>query len=138
MEPNVRYIWVGASCDYGSPSRESGAAFIIQQMGEPDILHSFADKNTTEFRMIFAAMLNAMDRLPAMSDIVFLTNVSYVQQHFANLSNTSANTDLIVRCAEAKKRHKSVVVKTVPFHKYPQLQETHNMAHAMMVAMHDK
>lgn len=136
MEPGIRYVWVGASCDYASPSRESGAAIIVQQVGEPDIVHSFADKNTTEFRMILAAMIQAMEHMPDLSDIVFLTNVLYVQQHFDNLHNTSANRDLIERCIETKKRHKSVVVKTVPFRKYPQLQATHDMAHAEMVALH--
>ena len=43
-----------------------------------------------------------------------------------------ANLDLIVQCIEEKKRHNSVGVKIVPYHKSPRLIETHDMATGAM------
>ena len=50
----------------------------------------------------------------------------------------SANADLVQACIAVKRRHTSVVVKTVPYHKYAQLPETHDMAHRAMLKLRDK
>ena len=44
------------------------------------------------------------------------------------VTKARANSDLILQCIEEKKRHKSVWVKIVQYHKSPLLIETHNMA----------
>ncbi len=132
--PTTYYIWCGGSCDYGREERCSAGAYIIQK-GDTEIeRYVTTDDHTTEFRMILTAMIHAMETLPGNSDIVFLTNVSYIAQNFDKQpTDVSANADLINRCITAKARHSSATVRIVPFHKYPQLPETHDMAREAMV-----
>ena len=47
-------------------------------------------------------------------------------------TSKSANPDLIVQCIEEKKRHNSVGVKIVQYHKSPLLIETHDRATEVM------
>ncbi len=133
MNPGTFYVWVGGSCDYNSSNRESAGAYIIENSeGFVDTFVT-ADSGTTEFRMILTVMVRAMEFLPERSDIVFVTNVSYIQQNFDKMpTEKSANADLIGRCIEIKQKHNNVIVKIVPFHKYQQLPQTHEMAHGAM------
>lgn len=133
MNPGTFYVWVGGSCDYNSSNRESAGAYIIENVD--GIVDTFvaADSGTTEFRMILTVMIRAMEFLPEHSDIVFVTNVSYIQQNFDKMpTEKSANSDLISRCIEIKQKHNNVSVKIVTFHKFHQLPETHEMAHEAM------
>lgn len=59
---------------------------------------------------------------------MFLTNAAYIQNFDKTPTAKSANPDLINECIEVKKRHKSVCVKIVSYHKSPLLIETHDMA----------
>lgn len=98
--------------------------------------YTISNDQTTEFRMILTCMIHAMKVVPEGSDIVFLTNVSYILQNFDKQpTNDSANADLISECIATKGRQHSVTVKLIPFHKYNQLQETHEMAHAAMLKL---
>jgi hypothetical protein len=93
-----------------------------------------SDDHTTEFRMILSVMIHAMQVLPDNSDIVFLTNVSYILQNWDRQpTDTSANADLIYMCLSEKERHHSITVKLVPFHKYQLLSMTHESAHEAMI-----
>ena len=65
---------------------------------------------------------------PEGSDILFLTNAAYIQNFDKTPTSKSANPDLIVQCIEEKKRHNSVGVKIVQYHKSPLLIETHDRA----------
>lgn len=95
--------------------------------------YAISDDHTTEFRMILSVIIHAMQILPADSDIVFLTNVSYIQQNRdRHPTDKSANADLISKCLSEKKRHHSAMVKLVPFHKYHLLPMTHELAHEAM------
>lgn len=134
MTPDVYYVWVGGSCDYGHQERCSGGAYIMQKNDETIDTYVISDDHTTEFRMILTIMIHAMEVVPEGSEIIFLTNVSYIQQNFdKEPTASSANTDLIASCSQAKTRHQSVIVKIIPFHKYTPLQETHKLAHAAML-----
>ena len=110
--------------------------------------------HTTEFRMMLTLMVKVMHELEAGSDILFLTNAAYIQNFdktptakSANRTSSEskdvslltisaesrgrkarANPDLILQCIEEKKRHNSVGVKIVQYHKSPLLMETHDMA----------
>ena len=133
------YIWVGGSCDYAHEERAGGGAYIMEKDGKVVERYELADLHTTEFRMMLSVMLHAMETLPEGASIVFLTNVSYIQQNFDKApTEKSANADLIQACIAAKRRHTSVVVKTIPYHKYAQLPETHDMAHRAMLKLRDK
>ena len=92
--------------------------------------------------------------IPEGSDILFLTNAAYIQNFdkaptakSANRTSSEskdtsslaisaesrgrkarANSDLIIQCIEEKKRHNSVGVKIVQYHKSPLLIETHDRA----------
>ncbi len=126
------FVWIGGSCDYGHKERAGGAAVIIEH---EDVIISrdvIADLHTTEFRMMLTQMIMVMDKLPEQSDIVFLTNAAYIQNFDKVPTQKSANPDLIQQCIEAKKRHQSVSVKTVTYHKSPMLIETHDMANEAM------
>lgn len=127
------YVWVGGSCDYGHKERASGWAYIIEHDGREVSRAVDADHDTTEFRMILTAMIRVMEELPEGSDIVFLTNVAYIQNFDKTPTAKSANADLVTGCIEQKTRHHSVTVKIVPYHKYPLLIETHDMAHEAMI-----
>lgn len=112
MDAATYYIWVGGSCDYAHEERAGGGAYIMEKDGKVVECYDIADLHTTEFRMILTAMLHAMETVPKGSDIVFLTNVSYIQQNFdKEPTEMSANADLIQAYIAAKRRHTSVVVK---------------------------
>lgn len=132
MKPNTYYIWCGGSCNYASQRRESGGAYIMEKEGRPAETYVISDIETTEFRMILQVMIHAMEVLPEDSDIVFLTNVAYIQNFDATPTDKSANADLIKQCIHLKEKHKQVSVKVVSYHKYPQLPQTHEMAHEAM------
>ena len=133
MQPDVYYVWCGGSCDYGHAERCSGGAYIMQKDEEIVETYTLSEEHTTEFRMILSVMIHALEVLPAGSDIVFLTNASYIQQNFDKMpTDKSANADLISRCIALKEKHRSLSVKIVPFHKYPLLPQTHEMAHEAM------
>ena len=96
--------------------------------------YTTSDIHTTEFRMILTAMIHAMEVIPENANIVFLTNVAYIQQNFDREPTAkSANPDLINACRQTKSKHLSVEVKLIPFHKYHLLVETHERAHQVMV-----
>lgn len=132
MEPDFYYVWVGGSCDYAHEERAGGGAYIMEKNGVTIDTYVTADFATTEFRMMLTVMLHAMESVPKDSHIVFLTNVSYIQNFDKEPTAGSANADLIAACISAKARHNSVTVKIVPYHKYPQLPDTHDMAHRVM------
>ena len=97
--------------------------------------YAMADLHTTEFRMMLTVMLHAMELLPPQSDIVFLTNVSYLQNFDKTPGEKTANSDLIEQCMTLKLRHREVTVKIVSYHKYRFLPETHEMAHRAMTGL---
>ena len=131
MEPDTYYVWVGGSCDYAHKERSGGGAYIMEKDNKVIDSYVISDFNTTEFRMMLTVMLHAMATIPQNSNIVFLTNVAYIQ-NFDNLKDGAANTDLISQCIEAKIRLNSVRIKIVGYHKYHQLPDTHEMAHQAM------
>ena len=132
--PDTHYVWVAGSCDYANEERYSGGAYIMQLNDKTIESYAISDDHTTEFRMILSIMIHAMQVLPADSDIVFLTNVSYIQQNWdRHPTDKSANADLISECLSEKERHHSVMVKLVPFHKYHLLPKTHELAHEAMI-----
>lgn len=121
-------IWIGGSCDYGHKERAGAAAAVIELDGCIVDRKEIADLHTTEFRMMLTLMAQLMDELPEGSDITFLTNAAYIQNFDREPGPKSANPDLIRLCIESKKRHTSVSVKIVPYHKYPLLIETHDVS----------
>ena len=121
-------IWIGGSCDYGHKGRAGAAAAVIELDGMVIDRKQIADLHTTEFRMMLALMAQLMDDLPEGSDITFLTNAAYIQNFDREPGPKSANPDLIRQCLESKKRHTSVSVKIVPYHKSPLLIETHDVS----------
>ena len=122
----IYYIWIGGSCDYGHKERAGAAAAVIELDGKVTGRKDIAELHTTEFRMMLSLMVQIMGELPEGSDIVFLTNAAYIQNFDREPGPKSANPDLILRCIESKKRHSSVYVKIVPYHKSPLLIETHD------------
>ena len=78
--------------------------------------------------MMLTVMVKVLHELEAGSDILFLTNAAYIQNFDKTPTAKSANPDLILQCIEEKKRHNSVGVKIVQYHKSPLLMETHDMA----------
>lgn len=139
MTPGTYYIWVSGSCDYGHEERCSGGAYIMVKDGNVIETYSIHAAHTTEFRMILTVMLHAMKLIPSGSDLVFLTNVSYILQNWDKIpTEKSANADLITGCISAKERHSNVSVKLVPFHKYHQLQEANDLAHEAMIGLRSK
>ena len=132
--PDTHYVWVAGSCDYAHEERYSGGAYIMQLNDKTIESYAISDDHTTEFRMILSIMIHAMQVLPADSDIVFLTNVSYIQQNWdRHPTDKSANADLIRECLSEKERHHSVMVKLVPFHKYHLLPKAHELAREAMI-----
>ena len=91
-----------------------------------------SEVETTEFRMILLVMIHAMEVIPKDSEIVFLTHVAYIQNFDVTPTDKSANADLIKQCIALKAKHKQVSVKVVSYHKYPQLPQTHELAHEAM------
>lgn len=133
MEPDTYYVWCGGSCDYAHEERCSGGAYIMQKNDETLDTYVISDDHTTEFRMILSVMIHAMKVIPKDASIVFMTNVSYIQQNYDRLpTDKSANADLINECISLKARHASVTVRIVPFHKYHLLPITHELAHDAM------
>ena len=122
------YVWIGGSCDYGHKERAGGAAVVIEHNGNIISRDVISDLHTTEFRMMLTLMVKVLHELEAGSDILFLTNAAYIQNFDKTPTAKSANPDLIVQCIEEKKRHNSVGVKIVQYHKSPLLMETHDMA----------
>lgn len=132
--PDTFYVWCGGSCDYGHEERCSGGAYIIQKDDEVIETYIISDDHTTEFRMILSVMIHAMVVIPSGSNILFLTNVSYIQQNFdKEPTDKSANADLINECISMKRKHNDVSVKIIPFHKYQLLPQTHELAHEAMM-----
>ena len=135
MNPGVYYVWVGGSCDYTDERRVGAAAYIIEKENLKICDYVVADFNTTEFRMILNVMIHAMTILPEKSQIVFVSNVAYIQNYNKVPQPNTANSDLIKQCLALKERHTSCNVKIVPYHKFSQLQETHDVAHRQMIKL---
>ena len=127
-DTSTYYVWLGGSCDYGHKERTGGAAVVIEHHGNIISRDVISDLHTTEFRMMLTLMVKVMQEIPKGSDILFLTNAAYIQNFDKHPTSKSANPDLITQCIEEKKRHNSVGVKIVQYHKSPLLIETHNMA----------
>jgi len=128
QDTSTYYVWIGGSCDYGHKERVGGAAVVIEH-NDNTISHDvISDIHTTEFRMMLTLMIKVMQEIPEGSDILFLTNAAYIQNFDKTPTAKSANPDLIVQCIKEKKRHNSVGVKIVQYHKSPLLIETHDMA----------
>ncbi len=135
MVADTYYVWVGGSCDYAHKERVGGGAYIMEKDGKVIDTYVIADLATTEFRMMLTVMLHAMAIVPEGSNIVFLTNAAYIQNFDKEPTDSSANADLIRECIAAKRIHSSAMVKIVPFHKYCQLPDTHDMAHMAMLKL---
>jgi len=134
FDPCIYYVWVGGSCDYGHEERCSGGAYIMEKEGKVLDEYIISDDHTTEFRMILSVMIHAMQVVPEGSSILFMTNVQYIQQNWDKTpTDQSANADLIQECIALLSRHASVSVKIVPYHKFPQLPKTHELAHVEMM-----
>ena len=127
-DTSTYYVWIGGSCDYGHKERAGGAAVVIEHNGSIINREVISDLHTTEFRMMLTLMVKVMQEIPEGSDILFLTNAAYIQNFDKAPTSKSANPDLIIQCIEEKKRHNSVGVKIVQYHKSPLLIETHDMA----------
>ena len=126
QDTSIYYVWIGGSCDYGHKERAGGAAVVIEHNGNIISRDVISDLHTTEFRMMLTLMVKVMQEIPGGSDILFLTNAAYIQNFDKTPTAKSANPDLIVQCIEEKKRHNSVGVKIVQYHKSPLLIETHD------------
>ena len=138
MEAGTYYVWVGGSCDYAHKERAGGGAYIMEKDNEVIDTYVTADIGTTEFRMMLTVMLHAMATTPESSNIVFLANVSYIKNFDKEPTDASANADLIRECIAAKRRHSSAVVRIIPYHKYHQLPDTHDMAHEAMLKLRNR
>ena len=131
QDTSTYYVWIGGSCDYGHKERAGGAAVVIENNGSIINRDVISDRNTTEFRMMLTLMIKVMQEIPEIpegSDILFLTNAAYIQNFDKTPTAKSANPDLILQCFEEKKRHNSVGVKIVQYHKSPLQIETHDRA----------
>lgn len=131
-------IWIGGSCDYGHKERSGAAACIIECDGKTIRKDVVSDLYTTEFRMMLTLMAKTMAELPEDSELVFLTNAAYIQNFATPPTSKSANPDLILQCIEEKKKHHSVNVKIVPYHKSPLLIETHERSTETMKKLRTK
>lgn len=125
-------IWIGGSCDYGHEERAGGAAAIIEHDGQEMARREVADLHTTEFRMMLTLMIDLMATLPEHADLLFLTNAAYIQNFDRTPTAKTANADLISQCIDGKRRHSSVEVKIVAYHKSPMLMEAHALASQAM------
>ena len=131
-------IWIGGSCDYGHKERAGAAACIIEYEGQTLRKDVVSDLHTTKFRMMLTLMVKTMAELPKDSELIFLTNAAYIQNFDTPPTSKSANPDLILQCIEEKKRHHSVSVKIVPYHKSPLLIETHERSTETMKMLRTK
>ena len=138
MDASTYYVWVGGSCDYAHKERAGGGAYIMEMNDKVIDTYVTADLGTTEFRMMLTVMLHAIANITEGSSIVFLTNVSYIQNFDKEPTDSSANADLIRECIAAKRKHSSVVVRIIPYHKYHQLPDTHDMAHEAMLKLRNR
>ena len=118
--------------------RCSGGAYIMEKDGKVIDEYVISDDHTTEFRMILTVMIHAMEVIPEGSAIVLMTNVAYIQNFDKEPTDKTANADLIRECISVKEKHKSAIVKLVPFHKYTQLPRTHKMAHEAMMTLRSR
>ena len=134
MDEDTHYVWVGGSCDYAHEERAGGGAYIMETCRGVEDRYVTSDFGTTEFRMMLTVMLHAMLKVPEGSDMVFLTNVAYIQ-NFDKIKEGAANADLIEQCINARQRLRSAKVKIVGYHKYHQLPDTHEMAHRAMTSL---
>lgn len=125
FEKDFLYIWVGGSCDYGHQERAGGGAYIVQTFvmdsknstdGKTIDTYTCAEFNTTEFKMIFAAMNHAMEKF-AGQRIIFLSNVQYIMNF---------------------EKQDLVDLKILPYHKFPQQQQVHEMASKAMRELRNK
>ena len=132
QEPGVYYVWVGGSCDYNRKERFGGGASVIEQEQKIIERYTVTDIHTTEYRMLLAVIIHALETLPEKSVIQILTNVAYLQNFDQPLQPQSANPDLIAQCIQLKERHEQVALKVVPYHKYDRLVELHQIAHEEM------
>ena len=138
MDAGTFYVWVGGSCDYAHKERAGGGAYIMEKDDKVVDTYVTADMGTTEFRMMLTVMLHAMASVSEASSLVFLTNVSYIQNFDKEPTDSSANADLTRECIAAKRRHNSAVVRIIPYHKYHQLPDTHDMAHEAMLKLRNR
>ena len=113
-------------------------ACIIECDGKTIRKDVVSDLYTTEFRMMLTLMAKTMAELPEDSELVFLTNAAYIQNFATPPTSKSANPDLILQCIEEKKKHHSVNVKIVPYHKSPLLIETHERSTETMKMLRTK
>ena len=120
-------VIVAGDCGFGF-ERAGGAAVVIENNDSIISRDVISDLHTTEFRMMLTLMIKVMQEIPEGSDVLFLTNAAYIQNFDKAPTSKSANPDLIVQCIEEKKRHNSVGVKIVQYHKSPLLIETHDRA----------
>lgn len=132
IQEGTYYAWIGGSCDYGHKERAGGAAYILEKDGLEIDRYVTSELGTTEFRMMLKVMEHVMWAVPEGSEIVFLTNVSYLQNFDREPSEKTVNADLIRLCILAKGRLASAEVKILPYHKYERLLEVHEMARAAM------
>ncbi len=141
FEKDILYIWVGGSCDYGHKERAGGGAYIAEiydkdskDSSDAIMVDTFttADFNTKEFQMIYRAMDHALEKFAAASEggsvmeirgcaftkIIFLSNVQYIQNY---------------------PKHENVEVRILPYHKFPQQKQVHDLAsEAMRKLRNDK
>ena len=139
FEKDILYIWVGGSCDYGHKERAGGGAYIAQRFleeskdgagAETVQTYTCADFDTKEFQMIYRAMDHALAQFgeqnsltktsltesQAKQKIVFLSNVQYIQNY---------------------PKHENVEIKILPYHKFPQQKEVHDLASEAMKQQRD-
>lgn len=105
-----------------------------EQSGKVIDIYTCAEFGTTEFRMMLKSMIFAMEKFTGnaaqkISKIEFLSNVQYLL-NFDKKPTTgdTTNADLIDRCIILKKNFESVAVRILPYHKFPQQKEVHDMA----------
>jgi len=134
FEKDTLYIWVGGSCDYGHKERAGGGAYIAQRFPTESkdgagatTVHTYtcADFNTKEFQMIYRAMDHALEQFGGQNSptktspteqqtpckIAFLSNVQYIQNY---------------------PKPENVEIKILPYHKFPQQKEVHDLASEAM------
>ena len=132
-DETIYYVWLGGSCDYNRKERFGGAACTIEKTGVLKETLVLTGTHTTEFRMMLAMIKKVMSFLPESSNICFLTNVAYLHNFDKPPFEGAANSDLIEDCIKLKKRHINVVMQLIPFRKYPQMAETHELARQAML-----
>lgn len=147
FEKDILYIWVGGSCDYGHEERAGGGAYIAEIFDKDSkdgsgatVVDTFTctEFGTTEFRMMLKSMIHAMEKFSSASEssiqqnftkIAFLSNVQYLLNFDKKpASEDVANADLIEQCIALKAQFESVTARILPYHKYPQQQQVHEMA----------